>query len=89
MVSLDTFLGDWRDTLGNDVRATLEGPSGIQVVLKRPNGREVLTIKRLPDGRSFECGHFLLDRKTNHQGSDRLARQAISRPDDCVEEEAK
>ena len=62
MVSLDTFVGDWRDALGNDVRATLEGPSGI--LLEGPNGGEVvLTIKRLPDGRSFECGHFLLDRK--------------------------
>eukprot|EP00933_Yihiella_yeosuensis_P018497 TRINITY_DN1515_c1_g1_i1.p1 TRINITY_DN1515_c1_g1~~TRINITY_DN1515_c1_g1_i1.p1 ORF type:complete len:761 (-),score=235.48 TRINITY_DN1515_c1_g1_i1:293-2575(-) len=62
-LELNTFVGEWSDSLGHDVRVT-SGGRGIQVSLRKPNGRGkdiTLTIKKV--GSHFHCGHYDLDEK--------------------------
>ncbi|CAE8618850.1 unnamed protein product, partial [Polarella glacialis] len=61
------FVGEWSDSLGNDVRVVSSG-RGIEVKLQKANGRgkEIsLTIKKA--GASFECGHYDLDDRGSHE----------------------
>jgi len=64
-VTLETFLGDWRDSIGNNVSVRW-APSGsrggpLDVHLSRSGGRSdfKLGIKTQSDGR-FVCGHYVL-----------------------------
>lgn len=66
-VTLETFLGSWRDSLGNNVQvewARSNNRGGqLDVALQKPRGYNDpirLNVKRHPDGR-FSCGHYDLD----------------------------
>lgn len=64
-VELETFVGEWRDSMGNHVRVDWSWPGNrggqLDVVLSK-SGRDPikLNVKRLSDGR-FTCGHYDLD----------------------------
>lgn len=63
-LELTTFVGDWTDSLGNDVRCA-SGGRGVQVSLTKPDGKGkeiVLTIKKVGVS-SFQCGHYDLDQE--------------------------
>eukprot|EP00930_Biecheleria_cincta_P021622 TRINITY_DN15975_c0_g5_i1.p1 TRINITY_DN15975_c0_g5~~TRINITY_DN15975_c0_g5_i1.p1 ORF type:complete len:726 (-),score=196.67 TRINITY_DN15975_c0_g5_i1:198-2375(-) len=70
-LELTTFVGDWTDSLGNDVRCATGG-RGVQVSLTKPDGKGreiVLTIKKVGVS-SFQCGHYDLDQE--HSTSNRI-----------------
>eukprot|EP00928_Gymnodinium_smaydae_P086716 TRINITY_DN71160_c0_g1_i1.p1 TRINITY_DN71160_c0_g1~~TRINITY_DN71160_c0_g1_i1.p1 ORF type:complete len:711 (+),score=163.04 TRINITY_DN71160_c0_g1_i1:176-2308(+) len=58
---LSAFNGNWKDSLGNDVRVWDSGAS-TQVCLAKPGGGKeiVLTIKKVAPG-AFICGHYDFD----------------------------
>lgn len=68
MVEVETFLGNWRDSRGNDVKVEWAKPNSrggqLSVTLNNPRSSRdpiKLDIKSMGRGR-FICGHFDLDR---------------------------
>lgn len=66
-VELETFLGEWRDSIGNDVEVDWAGPGSrggqLDVLLTKPRSRRDpirLNVKHKGSGH-FECGHYELD----------------------------
>eukprot|EP00933_Yihiella_yeosuensis_P064255 TRINITY_DN6761_c0_g1_i3.p1 TRINITY_DN6761_c0_g1~~TRINITY_DN6761_c0_g1_i3.p1 ORF type:complete len:587 (-),score=147.52 TRINITY_DN6761_c0_g1_i3:273-2033(-) len=67
MVEIETFLGDWRDSLGNHVKVEWAKPGSrggqLNVELSRPRSNRDpirLDVKSVGRGR-FACGHYDLD----------------------------
>jgi len=66
-VTLETFLGNWRDSMGHYVQVDWAKSNKfggqLDVALQKPKGYSDpirLNVKRHPDGR-FSCGHYDLD----------------------------
>lgn len=64
-VRLEDFVGEWRDSLGHEVRVrwahqgNLAGELDVQLIRFRSNNRIRLNVKALGQGQ-FQCGHFKL-----------------------------
>lgn len=69
-VRLEDFLGEWRDSLGHQVRVkwsqqgSLAGELDVQLLRPRSNTRVRLNVKALGQGQ-FQCGHFELKLDTS------------------------
>jgi len=61
-IELATFLGEWNDTLGNNVLVDAVGPTGSVIARLAKPGQQPkrLSISERPDG-GFSCGHYNLD----------------------------
>lgn len=64
-VRLEDFIGEWRDSLGHQVRVrwaqqgNVAGELDVQLIRPRSNSRVRLNVKALGEGQ-FQCGHFKL-----------------------------